>query len=105
MRALTVLCLTLLFGCLVSCERKVSPQEDRFVFVKSYCARVTVGGYVGITEKCFNIGDTVVGKVVTQGQVNIRIAGHSILNEGPPSPNNYQEYLNVPSDYLILIKE
>ena len=105
MRALTVLCLTLLFGCLVSCERKVSPQEDRFVFVKSYCARVTVCGYVGITEKCFNIGDTVVGKVVTQGQVNIRIAGHSILNEGPPSPNNYQEYLNVPSDYLILIKE
>jgi len=105
MKALTIVCLTLLIGCLISCERKAIPQEDTYIFVKSYCARVTVGGFVGITEKCYNVGDTVVGTVVIQGQVNIRIAGHSLLNEGPPSPNNYQEYLNVPSDYLKLIKE
>jgi len=105
MKALAILCLTLLIGCIISCERKTTLQEDTYVFVKSYCARVTVGGAAGIAEKCFNVGDTVVGKVVIEGQVNIRIAGHSILNEGPPSPNNYQEYLNVPSDYLKLIKE
>jgi hypothetical protein len=105
MKAITLLCLGLLIGCLISCEKKATPQEDTYVFVKSFCARVTVGGFVGITEKCFNVGDTVSGKVVIQGLVNIRIAGHSVLNEGPPSPNSYQEFLDVPSEYLELIIE
>ena len=93
--------LLVLFVIIISaCEKKSTSDGDNYVFVKSHCAMVSVGGFVGITEKCFNIGDTVIGKETIEGQIIIRIAAHSELNEGPPSPSSYQEFLNVSSDKL-----
>ena len=63
---------------------------------------MTVGGVVGIAERCFEIGDVVVGYEKTKGTVTIRIAEHSPLNDGPPTNASYQEFLDVPSDYLRL---
>jgi len=94
------LLLVLLVIILSACEKKDTSDGDNYVFVKPHCAMVTVGGFVGITEKCFNVGDIVFGKETIEGQITIRIAAHSELNEGPPSPNSYQEFLNVPSDKL-----
>jgi hypothetical protein len=105
MKAIKLSGLILIFFILNSCERKAADIEFKFVFVKSYCATVTVGGVVGIAEKCFNPGDTVVGKEASDGKVSIRIAAHSDWNDGPAGPNSFQEYLNVPSENLRIINK
>jgi len=86
------------------CEKEETLTGQDFIFVKKYCAMVTVGGVVGITERCFEIGDVVVGYKKNEGAITIRIAEHSPLNDGPPSSASYQELLDVPSDYLRLKK-
>ena len=103
MKTVKLIGLLLIISVLVSCEKKSTDKEDTFVFLKSYCATVTVGGVVGITEKCFNPGDTVTGKQVNNGMVTIRIAGHSELNDLPANPNSFQEFLDVPAENLKLI--
>lgn len=103
MKTIKLLSLAIFLSILGSCEKDIPVKESNYVFVKSYCATVTVGGFVGISEKCFNVGDMVSGKEAIEGQVTIRIAEHSVLNEGRPGPNSYQEYLNVPSENLVSI--
>lgn len=105
MKTLKLLMFFFLFIGFISCEKNKSGKENSYVFIKPYCDMVTVGGVVGIREKCFNSGDTVSGRVITDGQIAIRIAAHSELNEGPPGPHSYQEFLNVPAEYLKKIKE
>lgn len=103
MKAIKVLGLLLIISVLNSCEKKTDDKESSYVFIKSYCANVTVGGVVGIMEKCFNPGDTVSGKDEMDGTILIRIAPHSDLNDGPAGPNSFQEHLNVPSENLRII--
>lgn len=58
--------------------------------------------WVGITERCFEVGDVVVGYKKNERTITIRIAEHNPLNDGPPNSASYQELLDVPSDYLKL---
>jgi len=102
MKTVKLIGLLLIISVLVSCEKKSTDKENTYVFLKSYCAKVTIGGYVGITEKCFNPGDTVTGKQVVDGTVTIRIAAHSDLNDLPSNPNSFQEFLDVPAENLKL---
>ncbi len=105
MKAIKLSGLIFIISILGSCEKKAADKENNYVFIKSYCATVTVGGVVGITEKCFNPGDTVSGKEAMDGTVSIRIAAHSDVNDGPAGPNSFQEYLNVPSENLRIIRK
>jgi hypothetical protein len=105
MNAIKLLGLIFIISILGSCEKKAADKESNYVFLKSYCANVTVGGVVGIAEKCFNPGDTVIGKEAIDGKVSIRIAPHSDVNDGPAGPNSFQEYLNVPSENLRILKK
>ena len=87
---------------LASCEKTNTKQQD-YVFVNPYCATVTVGGIVGISEKCFKLGEIVKGTQTDDGSIRVRIAAHSVVNDGPPSPNSFQEFLNIPSQNLKLV--
>jgi len=103
MKTIKLLLLPILVSIFISCEKNIPIEGSSYVFIKSYCATITVGGFVGISDKCFNVGDTVICNEVTEGQITIRIAEHSVINEGPPGPNSYQEYLKVPSEYVKLL--
>lgn len=86
---------------LASCKKP--SEEFAYEFTQAYCAQVTVGGVVGISQKCFAIGDQVKGKQAEGSTIAVRIAGPSKVNEKPPSPASFQEFLNVPSAYLKLV--
>jgi hypothetical protein len=86
------------------CEKNDVNEEQNYAFAKEYCAQVTVGGVVGVAEKCFNIGDVFVGYKKTKEVITIRIAEHSPVNEGPVNSASYQEFLDVPVDYLLVLK-
>jgi hypothetical protein len=97
------------FGLLIliiiaSCTNDQTITDQTYVFTKPYCETVTVGGVVGLAEKCYKIGDIVSGKENTSGKLTIRIAEHSSLNDGPPTSASYQEFLDVPLNYLEIIK-
>lgn len=98
-KVLTLIALTVAMW---GCEKQEPLREREYIFVKQYCAMVTVGGFVGIAERCFEIGDIVVGHTETKGTITIRIAEHNPLNDGPPTSASYQEFLDVPSGYLKL---
>lgn len=104
MKYANILSIILLIVAMFSCEKEETIKKQDYLFVKKYCAVVTVGGVVGIAERCFEIGDSVVGYNKTEGTITIRIAEQSPLNEGPPTSASYQEFLDVPSDYLKLKK-
>jgi hypothetical protein len=97
----TVVAITALLFVTWGCKDDAKEKQD-YTFVKEYCAQVTVGGVVGVAEKCFKIGDVVVGSKKNKGIIAIRIAEHSPINEGPANSASYQEFLDVPVDYLIL---
>lgn len=95
--------LVLLF--LGGCANNEDIKDQNYVFTKPYCATVTVGGVVGLAEKCYKIGDIVSGKENTSGKLTIRIAEHSSVNDGPPTSASYQEFLEVPINYLEVLKK
>lgn len=85
-----------------SCDQQLTSTFNDYIFTAPYCATVTVGGFVGRAEKCFTVGDFVKGQKEKDGFITIRIAAHSKSNDGPPGPQQYQEFLAVPSGYLKL---
>jgi len=87
-----------------SCTNDQAITDQTYVFTKPYCETVAVGGVVGIAEKCYKIGDIVTGKEIKPGKLTVRIAEHSALNDGPPSSASYQEFLDVPLNYLTINK-
>ena len=87
-----------------SCTNDQTITDQTYIFTKSYCETVTVGGVVGLAEKCFEIGDIVTGKEIKTGKLTIRIAEHSTLNDGAPNSASYQEFLDVPLNYLAIKK-
>lgn len=74
-------------------------QERQYVFVKDYTATVTVGGFVGIREKTFQVGEVIKGNEVPNG-VKTRIAPFSVVNLGKPSSASYDEFIVIPMEYL-----
>jgi len=80
--------------------KKTDDDERSYEFTKSYCAQVTVGGFIGIKEKCFAIGDEVKGRKIDKTTISIRIAEHTKGNEKPANSATYQEWLNVPISNL-----
>ncbi|NVO10812.1 MAG: hypothetical protein HXX16_12670 [Bacteroidales bacterium] len=101
LKTVVILLVILFYGC----ERKEDNKMVSYVFVKEYSATIMVGGFVGIKDKKFNIGDQYLGKVINDSKVRIQIAIHSDRNDGPPSSDQFQEYLDVPSEYLEILKE
>jgi hypothetical protein len=95
--------LAILLIMIVSCEKKEDPTEKSYTFIKPFSATVTVGGFVGIKTLSFNVGDRITGNEKTAGMITTRIAEHSYLNDGPPSSASYQEFLNIPSEYLVAV--
>lgn len=87
-----------------SCTKESNATTQNYVFTKPYCTTVTVGGVVGLSEKCYKIGDIVTGQENTSGKITVRIAEHSALNDGPATSASYQEFLDVPLDYLAITK-
>ena len=86
------------------CTKDSNTTSTNYAFTKPYCTTVTVGGVVGLSEKCYKIGDIVTGQENTSGKLTIRIAEHSALNDGPATSASYQEFLDVPLDYLAITK-
>ncbi|MCD9015612.1 hypothetical protein [Parachryseolinea silvisoli] len=82
------------------CKDDAKEKQD-YTFIKEYCAQITVGGVVGVDDKCFEIGDVVVGAKKSKGVITIRIADHLPINEGPANSASYQEFLDIPVDYLV----
>ena len=74
----------------------------QYKFIKTYSTTIVVGGAIGLRTISFKIGDVVEGSPKDNGIV-IRVAPHTIMNEGPPSPNQYQEFIAVPSEYLQIV--
>lgn len=105
MKIVYMLSLALLVPILVGCDKAKTKKDQSYVFLNAYCETVTVGGVVGLAEKCFEVGDTVVGTKRTDGKITIRIADHSKLNEGPANSASFQEFIDVPSDYLKVLKK
>jgi hypothetical protein len=100
MKAILTISIPMFLLFLGSCSSDQVMNDRTYVFTKPYCATVTVGGVVGLAEKCYKIGDIVSGKETTSGKLTIRIAEHSALNDGPPSSASYQEFLDVSINYL-----
>ncbi len=104
MKGIQNLIIPLFLIIIASCTNDQTITDQTYVFTKPYCETVTVGGVVGLAEKCFKIGDIVTGKEINTGKLTIRIAEHSSVNDGPPSSASYQEFLDVPLNYLEVIK-
>ena len=75
-----------------------------FEFTSEYSTNITVGGVVGIIERTFEIGEIYEGIDEGGDTVSIRIAEHTKLNEDCPNSWFYQEFLEVPRDFLKLVK-
>ena len=103
MKTISLLVLSLIISLFLSCEKGI--EEQNYIFTSPHCATVTVGGVVGLAERCFKVGDRVKGKPAQDGTILIRIAARSSRNDGPPSSSSYQEFLNVPSVKLKLSGE
>ena len=90
---------------LFNCSKEEDPVlQGNFKFISNYSAEVTVGGVVGITEKSFEVGEIHEGTDNGGETINIRIAEHSELNENCPNSWCYQEFLDVPREFLKFVE-
>ena len=97
-----MICLVILTLGMVCCSPENEIEKNEFIFIKTYKTSVTVGGIVGIAERTFEVGEIYPGTEKMNGNITIRIANHSKLNEDCPNSWCYQEYLDVPQDFLKL---
>lgn len=106
MKTICAISLALIVILSLGCSEEELKMDQSFIFLKPYCATITVGGFVGLSEKCFIIGDTVVGQELNVGKITIRIAPpNSFRNDGLANSSSFQEFLDVPSEYLKVIKK
>ncbi len=104
MRNLQFFSFFLLIVIITSCNNDDNILKGEFEFKAEYSAKVTVGGFVGITERTFEIGEAYKGIDKGDGTITIRIAEHSELNDDCPNSWCYQEFLDVPREYLKFVK-
>ncbi|AUS04158.1 hypothetical protein [Pseudotamlana carrageenivorans] len=94
------ICLFLLAITFFSCSSDDESRPSEYEFVKEYSTTVTVGGFVGIAQRNFQIGEVYKGTKQGNGTISIRIAEHSELNDDCPNSWCYQELLDVPQEFL-----
>jgi len=89
---------------IASCSNDNEIIYEKVEFIAEYSATITVGGVIGIIERTFEVGE--VFKVTDDGgqTITIRLAEHSDLNENCPNSWCYQEFLDVPREYLRFVK-
>ncbi|PXY45228.1 hypothetical protein [Flavobacterium hydrophilum] len=87
-----------ILGC--SADEDKAPKD--FEFTTEYTTQITVGGFVGVSNRTFKTGETFKGTDNGKETIEIRIAEHSKLNNDCPNSWCYQEMLNVPREYLKL---
>ncbi len=83
-----------------SCEQEDTTINGEFQFIEEYKAMVTVGGFVGVMERTFEVGEIYVGTDEGGEMITIRIEEHTDRNEGCPDSWCYQEFLEVPRGML-----
>lgn len=88
---------------IISCSSDNDNLQEEFEFITEYSATITVGGFVGITERNFAIGEIYKGTDEGGETIKIRIAEHSELNEDCPNSWCYQEFLDVPQEFLKFV--
>lgn len=89
---------------LISCHSDLGSEGDAtFEFIATYTATVTVGGVVGVAERTFEIGEVYSGSRSGESRTLLRIAEHTKQNEDCPNPWCYQEFLEVPNNYLRIL--
>ena len=88
----------------ISCTSNDETENIGYEFIKEYSTNVAVGGVVGISERTFKIGEFYTGIAKGSEMITIRIAERSELNDDCPNSWCYQELLNVPSEYLKMVK-
>jgi len=105
MKSFNYIGLLLVFAIIISCNNddEVLIQQD-FEFIAEYTATITVGGFVGITKKTFNVGEVYEGTDSGEETIMIRIAEHTELNKDCPNSSCYQEFLSVPREFLKLVQ-
>ncbi len=88
---------------IISCGSDDENSQVEFEFITEYSATISVGGVVGISERNFEIGEIYKGTDEGGETIKIRIAEHSELNEDCPNSWCYQEFLDVPQEFLKLV--
>jgi hypothetical protein len=104
MKNFNYLVLSLLTVFITSCTNNEEILQGEFEFIAPYSATVTVGGFVGIRERAFEIGEKYTGTDERRETITIRIAAHSYLNDDCPNSWCYQEFLAVPRRFLRLVE-
>ncbi|NMM47753.1 hypothetical protein [Marinigracilibium pacificum] len=86
-----------------SCSKDDNSIYAEYEFINEYTATITVGGVVGIEDRTFIIGEIYKGTVLDSETIKIKIAESSEMNKNCPNSWCYQEYVNVPKEYLKLV--
>jgi len=102
MRKLIFTGIALLSLLINSCTHDEETIREEFEFIAEYSATITVGGFVGITERTFEAGEVYSGTDLGGETITIRIAEHTELNDDCPNSWCYQELLEVPREFLKL---
>ncbi|MFT7336059.1 MAG: hypothetical protein ACI9M1_002006 [Porticoccaceae bacterium] len=95
--------LVITFG-IFSCSSDNETESKQYEFIKEYSTTVTDGGVVGISERTFKIGEVYSGTDQGNGKIKIRIAEHSKLNDDCPNSSCYQEFLQVPNEFIKFVE-
>lgn len=89
---------------IISCSTDDENSQGEFQFINEYSTTITVGGILGVTERIFKIGEVYMGMDNGNKTITIRIAEHTQLNDDCPNSWCYQEFLEVPREFLKFIK-
>lgn len=87
---------------LISCNKQsdTAVVAENYKFIIAYTANITVGGFVGVAERTFQVGETYTGTDEGKSHITLRISAHTKKNEDCPNPWCYQEFLEVPRSHL-----
>jgi hypothetical protein len=99
-----IICYFILALGIISCSSDDKAVQEEFEFINEYKTMVTVGGVVGVNERTFKKGETYKGTDDSKKTITIRIAEHSKLNNNCPNSWCYQEFLEVPREFLKSVK-
>jgi len=94
----TPILLIVLFTLFFYCTDE-SQEKTEYIFVEKYCTTITVGGVVGIQEKCYEVGDVVLAEFESNTAITVRIAKGPQINDAS-GPWSFQELLEIPLVYL-----
>ena len=100
-----MICFFILTLVMVSCNSEDEISQGEYEFTASYSATVVVGGVVGVYKRNFETGEVYPGTDEGGEAIKIRIAEHSERNNNCPNSSCYQEFLDVPREFLTKYKK